>query len=136
MVQQDSDPDDGEQLLGRHGTGFGKPNLSLVNIEGKHLQDFVTPASWRFFRIMEISTEFLQLPAAQWCENAEYTAASSALRKLKVANEDAGRACKLFADFIGAKSENLYQNYLQIVETERQCSPDIRKSVIKRPRKK
>ena len=54
LDQQDLDPDDGEQLLGRHGTGFGKPNLSLVNIEGKHLQDFVT--SWRFFRIMEIST--------------------------------------------------------------------------------
>lgn len=43
------------QFVGRHGAGYSKPDLVAVSIDARELSDLVTPASWRFFKILDFS---------------------------------------------------------------------------------
>lgn len=132
ILEQPTDDTDSEaelQFVGRHGTGYGKPDLLAVNIDSSELSDLVTPASWRFFKILSLSTEFINSPPQEWSQNVAYQKASEVFRYFKVTNEDAERSVKLCADFLGvAKKEEYLQNYMQVVEAERNSTPDIRKS--------
>ena len=56
---KDIDNKDKNEFVGRIGNGFGKPDLLAVNTNAKELCDLITPASWRFFKILEIPTDFL-----------------------------------------------------------------------------
>ena len=58
ILEQPADDTDSEtelQFMGCYGTG-----LLAVNIDTKELSDFVTPASWRFLKILSISMEFMK----------------------------------------------------------------------------
>ena len=132
ILHQPKDADDKSELqfVGRHGAGYGKPDLLAVNIDANELHELVTPASWRFFKILGFSSEFLESSPQQWASNEEYMKAGKVLRHFKVTNEDAERSVKLCADFLGAsKKEELFQNYIQVVETERKQTPNIRMAI-------
>jgi hypothetical protein len=131
ILEQPDDADNEEQkeFIGRHGTGYGKPDLLAVNVDAKELHELVTPASWRFFKILGVASSFLNSSPKDWPENAEYMKTAAVLAHFKVTNEDAERSVKLCADFLGtAKNEDLFQKYMQVVETERKKTPDLRKS--------
>ena len=119
-----------EEFVGRMGSGYGKPDLTDINSDVKHLHELVTPASWRFFEILGISGDFLHLPIKDWHQNCDYKKATAFLRHMKVTNESAERSVKLCADFLGlAKKEELFQHYLQVVEEERKRTPNVRKAM-------
>ena len=131
ILEQPDDADNEEQkeFIGRHGTGYGKPDLLAVNVDAKELHELVTPASWRFFKILGVASSFLNSSPKHWPENAEYMKTAAVLAHFKVTNEDAERSVKLCVDFLGtAKNEDLFQKYMQVVETERKKTPDLRKS--------
>ena len=65
-----------------------------------------------------------------WEQNCAYKEAGEFLKNMKVTNESAERSVKLCADFLGlAKTEGLFQNYLQVVEEERKRTPNVRKAM-------
>ena len=120
------DNHDTEEYVGRIGTGYGKQDLHSVNSCAKNLCELITPASWQFFSILGISSNFLSLPVKEWEENEQYNAAKKTLCHLKVTNESAERSVKLCADFLGlAQKEDLFQDYLQVVENERKKTPNL-----------
>ena len=101
---------------------------TLKLTEAKHLHELVTPASWRFFDNLGISVDFLRLPTVDWEQNCAYKEAGEFLKNMKV-TWSAERSVKLCADFLGlAKTEGLFQNYLQVVEEERKRTPNVRKA--------
>ena len=54
---------------------------------------------------------------------------AAVLHHSKNINVDAERSVKLCADFVGTgKFEDLFQKYMQVVETERKKTPDLQKS--------
>ncbi len=113
-----------EEFVGRMGSGYGKPDLQAINTEAKHLHELVTPVSWRFFEILGISEDFLRLPIEDWLQNGDYKEAASFFKHMKVTNDSAERSVKLCADFLGlAKKEELFQNYVPVVEEERKRTP-------------
>ena len=119
-----------EEFVGRMGSGYGKPDLQAINTEAKHLHELVTPASWRFFDILGISEDFLHLPNQDWLQNDVYKEAARSFKHMKVTNDSAERSVKLCADFLGlAKNEEIFQNYLQVVEEERRRTPNVRKAM-------
>ena len=85
------------QFVGCYGTGYGKPHLLSVNIEAIKLTDLVSPASWKFFKILGISPDFLSFPPQQWPENEAYNEAAKFLGHFKVTNKSAERSVKLCA---------------------------------------
>ena len=130
ILEQPKDCENEEELqyVGRHGTDYGKPDLMAVNVNAESLSDLVTPASWRFFKILGFSSDFLGSPPDEWELNRGYEEASAQIAHFKVTNEDAERSVKLCADFLGvSKKEETFQNYLQVIEDERVSTPDIRK---------
>ena len=68
--------------MNRFCTGFGKhvyPDIRSFDLSSTDLAEFVGPDSWMFFALLQIDTEFLQLP---------------------VVNDAAERGVKLAADFL------------------------------------
>ena len=119
-----------EEFVGRMGSGCGKPDLSAINTDAKHLHELVTPASWRFFEMFGISNDLLHLPIKDWQQHGDYKEAAAFFKHMKVTNESAERSVKLCADFLGlAKKEELFQHYLQVVEEERKRTPNVRKAM-------
>ena len=123
------------QFVGCFGTGYGKPDLLSVNTDAMELTDLVSPASWRFFKILGMSPDFLSFPPQQWPENKAYNEAAKFLHHFKVTNESAERSVKLCADFLDmAKKGEYFQNYMQVAEAERKATSNTRK-LAKRNRK-
>ena len=90
----------------------------------------MTPASSCFFDILGISENFLHLPTKDWPQHGDYKEAANFLKHMKFTNDSAERSVKMCADFLGhAKKEELFQNYLQVVEEERKRTPNVRKSM-------
>lgn len=95
------------------------------NVGKKQLKNFVNADSWKFFSILGIDSTFLD--DASWSSRSEYAKASGFLKHLRVTNEAAERGVKLVSDFLGlAKTEGVLQDYLQVVEKNRQDMPNMR----------
>ena len=130
ISEQPTDADDpsSSTFVGRHGTGFGKPDLLAVNIDVDSLDQLVTPASLRFFSILGIGTDFLSEPPELWPSLESWKRGNEIVSNLRVTNESAERGVKLAADYLGlSKKEETFQNYLQVVENERKENPNLRK---------
>ena len=117
----------------RFGSGYGKPKCPKVPRTGPiDLTMFVGDDSWSLFEIIKINAEgFITKPIEDCPLNDEYTRAKSIVENLCVVNDAAERSVKLVCAFIyrARKEENL-QNILQVVECDRQNTPNQRKRKI------
>jgi len=113
--------------LDRYGTGFGKPKFPSNISESTTLADLVSKDSWFTMNILEINHEFLSEPVEAWPESAAYQASLSNIDALNVINDCAERGVKLSSDFLStSRSEEHYQNVLQVVEEDRRARPNMR----------
>jgi len=111
----------------RFGTGFGKPKFPTISSTTR-LGDLVTEDSWFIFRLLEMDTEFLIHDVQAWPGRPSFLEAKAKTIALNVVNDSAERGVKLSSDFLDtARSEEHYQNILQVVEADRKQMPSLRK---------
>ena len=123
-------------LTDRIGTAYGKPNLKPIPDSQASLTQMLGPGSLSFFTIIDCSHEFLNVAANQWEDNNEYLEMKKIVENIQVVNEAAERGVKLCNDFLGVtKSENRFQDVLQVVESSRKRIPNQRKVSSERPEK-
>ena len=111
-------------------TGFGKPKLTTATriTESTTLADLVAQDSWFLLNSLQIDHEFLKEPAETWSHSTSYQASLKNIDALNVVNDCAERGIKLSSDFLSAaKSEEHYQNVLQVAEADRKKMPNLRK---------
>jgi hypothetical protein len=114
--------------LNRFGTGFGKPVFPSTVTPSTTLADLAGPDSWFTFHILELNPEFLNEDVSDWPQHAAYQASAVNLQAVNVINDGAERGVKLSSDFLSSvKSEEHYQNVLQVVEQDRKQTPNLRK---------
>ena len=112
----------------RFGTGFGKPVFPSNVTESTTLADLVGPDSWHTIHILQIDTSFLADDVQSWPDNPAYQTSMSNVLAINVTNDCAERGVKLSSDFLSsARSEEHYQNVLQVVEHDRKRQPNLRK---------
>ena len=112
----------------RFGNGFGKPKFPERITESTVLSDLVAEDSWYTMGLLQIDTTFLEEPVDSWSELPEYQASLANINSLNVINDCAERGVKLSSDFLSAaRSEDHYQNVLQVVEEDRRSRPNLRK---------
>jgi len=76
-----------------------------------------------------MDTSFLELPASDWHMNAAYTASARSAAAVNVVNNGAERGIKLATDFVEvARSDEHFQNVLQVVEKDRKDNPNLRRT--------
>ena len=100
------------------GQGYGKPVFpSVPAAADEDLSQFIGQDSWIFFTILNLDTDFLSLPVAQWEGDSSYREGKVVVSELCVVNDAAEREVKLCCDFLqSAKKEKNLQNVLQVVE--------------------
>lgn len=112
----------------RFGTGFGKPVFPSDISLDTNLSDLVERDSWFTFHILKLNPDFLSEDVTDWPESAAFQDSKTNLQALNVINDSAERGVKLSSDFLAAaKSEEHYQNVLQVVEENRKQKPNLRK---------
>ena len=78
--------------------------------------------------ILQLDTSFLADDVESWPSSAAYLTSAANVLALNVINDCAERGVKLSSDFLTtARSEQHYQNVLQVVEQDRKQQPNIRK---------
>ena len=96
--------------------------------ESTGLSDLVTEDSWYTMGLHQIDTTFLEEPVDSWSELPAYQASLANINSLNVINDCTERGVKLSSDFLSAaRSEDHYQNVLQVVEEDRRSRPNLRK---------
>jgi hypothetical protein len=112
----------------RYGTGFGKPAFPPEVTESTTLADLVGPDSWYTIHILQVDTSFFSEDTDLWPDDPAYQASKANVLAINVVNDCAERGVKLSSDFLSAaKSEEHYQNVLQVVEQDRKKQPNLRK---------
>ena len=108
------------------------PTFPEVEAQTK-LQDLVTPASWEFFKILKLPSDWLALPPAQWSENENYRRAQQYVKTVKVVNDPAERGIKLASDYskILSKDSTIRSLIYQVVENDRTRRPNFKKSTMR-----
>ena len=114
--------------IDRYGTGFGKPKFPNDNISAAtKLADLVSSDSWFIFRLMGIETNFLSEDVDRWPGEQSFLSSKAKTSALNVINDNAKSGVKLSSDYLDtARSEEQYQNILQIVEESRNQLPNLR----------
>ena len=111
----------------RHGESYGKPTFPKIH-ENTTLVDLIGTDSWHFFDLMKIDYKFLNTNVSTWYSDEGYIAGKKVADALRVTNDSAERGVKLAADFLqAAKSEERFQDVLQVVENSRNSCSDQRK---------
>ena len=72
----------------------------LYNRHATELHDFIGEKSWLIFQLMDINTDFLYLPSAQWAGNEGYEQYKNKVRALKVVNDVAERGVQDTLNYI------------------------------------
>jgi len=115
----------------RCGSGFGKPVFPSEITESTKLADLVGPDSWYTIHILEIDMSFFAEDVESWPGNPAYETSMHSMANVlsvNVINDCAERGVKLSSDFLSsARSEEHYQNVMQVVEHDRKRQPDLRK---------
>ncbi|KAG7157996.1 hypothetical protein Hamer_G014874 [Homarus americanus] len=106
------------------------PNGTDVN--DIHLEDFVSSATSKFFDMLNLPTDFLQLSPSLWQTNAGYCKAQKKLKTMKVVNDVAERGVALIQDYIHVitKDEEQRQFLLQVVSDHRKNFPNSLKRTV------
>ena len=113
----------------RYGNFHGKPPFPKQSDVDRDddLSQFIGGDSWQFLSMMHIPHRLLETPVRLWDENPHYQRAKEIVDHLLVVNDAAERGVALGHDFIdAARSEDRYQNILQVVENSRAEKPDQR----------
>lgn len=125
-------PDELKLPQDRYGTGFGKPKFPDTITETTRLGDLVTGDSWFIVQLLEMNMDFLDDDIENWPGHPSFLISKEKMTCLNVVNDSAERNVKLSSDFLeAARSEEHYQNILQVVESCRKETPILRKR--KRP---
>jgi hypothetical protein len=112
----------------RFGTGFGKPRFPTKLTPSTTLAELVGVDSWFMFNLLHLESDFLIVDVDQWTEVPSFVSSKSKIDAINVINDCAERGVKLSSDFLtGARSEEHFQNILQVVETDRKNKPNLRK---------
>ena len=69
---------------------FGIPKFPELTVTTQ-LRDLVTPQSWQFFEIVQVSPDWLALPPAEWASSEDFRLAREYIQTLKVTNDTAER---------------------------------------------
>ena len=78
--------------------------------------------------LLKIDDRFLEEPVESWADSQAYQDSLTNVHSLNVINDSAERGVKLSSDFLSAaRSEDHYQNVLQVVEEDRRSRPNLRK---------
>jgi len=78
--------------------------------------------------ILQLDTSFLEKDVESWPGCAAFLSSSANVLALNVINDYAERGVQLSSDFLAsARTEQHYQNVLQVVEQDRQRQPNIHK---------
>ena len=113
--------------VNRFGKGYGKPRFPSLDADTS-LADLLGHDSWFTVQMLKLDVSFLDLPVFEWEETESYSDGLKIIKNVKVLNDSAERAVKLTTDFIDkARSEDHFQNILQVVEKERKTTPDLRR---------
>lgn len=111
----------------RFGSGFGKPKFPTI-ISTTRLGDLISVDSWFIFSLLKMDTEFLYHDVDAWPGEPSFCVSKTKVVALNVVNDSAERAVKLSSDYVdAARSEEHYQNILQVVEADRKQTPSLRK---------
>jgi len=111
----------------RFGSGWGKPPFPAAVTVSTRLCDLVGTDSWFTIHRLQINSDFLQLPVAQWETSEAYQSSAENVKAVNVINDAAERGVKLSTDFVDtARSDTHYQNILQVVEQDRSKNPNLR----------
>jgi hypothetical protein len=87
----------------------------------KGLHDFVTKSTMRFFKILDLSEDFLEQDPSEWEKEASYQRSRETVHSMKVINDLAERGVALIQEFNSSitRSEEQKQYLLQVVEGHR-----------------
>lgn len=92
----------------------------------------MTSNTLRFFRILGISSAFLQKEPRLWEEDEDYKASREIVRSMRVVNDIAERGVALIEEFnkLITRDEEQKQFLLLVVKKFRQKYPDTKKSTL------
>ena len=83
--------------------------------------------SWFTINRLQLDVGFLQHPVREWETQASYVASTNNVAAVNVVNDCAERGVKLSSDFTDtARSDEHFQNVLQVVENDRKNAPNLR----------
>ena len=104
--------------------------IVVEDVEGVELAGLVTEGSIKFFRLLDIPTEFLSTDPASWPENPDYQRGLELVMNLQVVNDGAERGVSLASEYnmILTKNEAQQQCLLRQVHDHRQKYPSCSKS--------
>jgi hypothetical protein len=122
-------PEDDLTVPQKHfGTDFGKPKFPELVTPTTKLADLVGQDSWFIFYILKLNDRFLIEKVEDGAHHAAYQECIQHVQAINVINDCAERGVKLSSDFIStARSEEHYQDVLQVVEHDRKDNPNLRK---------
>ena len=131
-------PSDDEAIpKDRYGTRFGKPSFPHSISDSTQLADLVTSDSWFIFRLLKMDDEFLRINISSWQSHPSFLSSKQKIEALNVVNDSDERGVKLSSDFLNdARLEEHYQNVLQVVQTDRKETPNLRKHTCRAARDK
>lgn len=106
--------------------------LDLSRIEERNIEDFVSSTTLRFFRILGISSAFLQKEPRLCEEGEDYKASREIVRSMKVVNDIAERGVALIEEYnkLISTDEEQKQFLLLVVKNFRQKYPDTKKTTL------
>lgn len=111
----------------RFGSGWGKPQFPTTINSTTRLCDLVGVDSWFTMYRLQIDNRFLYLPVIEWDTSAAYITSVQNAAAVNVVNDGAERGVKLATDFVDtARSDEHFQNVLQVVEHDRKRNPNLR----------
>jgi hypothetical protein len=113
-----------------------RPQYQASFLKEKHLEDFVTPKTMRFFKKLRLDTNFLNEDPSSWLRREGFQSAQAIVRSLKVVNDNAERGVALVQSYnrLLTKDEEQLQFLLQLVSEHRRVYPDVRKGTLIKPR--
>lgn len=98
---------------------------SALLTEKARLADFASKRSLQLLEKLEINTNFFTKNPDEWTDDQEYIKGQNIIRNLKVVNDLAERAVKLFEEFnkLLTNDEDEKQVLLQVIEANRKMVP-------------
>lgn len=101
-------------------------------IELRHLEDFVTSHTRKFFDILALPSSFLETSAENWNLNEDFKKARIVVSNMKVVNDLAERGVRLMDEYnkLHTNNEEQKQYLLQVVKKYRSALPDKNKKTI------
>jgi hypothetical protein len=120
--------------LSEEGSDYSPKRISLdVNyVAEKNIEDFVSSNTLRFFKILGISSAFMEKEARLWEEDEDYKASKNIVSSMRVVNDIAERGVALIEEYnkLITTNEEQKQFLLLVVKNFRQKYPNTKKTTL------